>query len=119
MRWLMDNPVRPEPVEGRIVKPFFVYILRCADRSYYVGHTDELQRRIAEHHAGLAGYTARRRPVELAYRCEFETRIDALTRELQIKGWSRAKKEALINEDWTALQQLCKRRPSTGSGRTG
>ena len=88
------------------VKPFFVYMLRCADRSYYVGHTDDLERRIAQHHAGeIDGYTQQRRPVELVWSQEAATRDEALLAERRIKGWARARKEALINGDWSAIQR--------------
>lgn len=94
------------------MRPFFVYILRCSDGSYYVGHTDDLEHRLALHASGaLGGYTASRRPVTLAFASEEGTRIDALERELQIKRWSRAKKEALIAGDFERLRQLS--RPST------
>jgi|SRR5579883_2180935 len=96
------------------MSPFFVYMLRCADGSFYVGHTDDLETRIAQHQAGSHdGYTARRRPVELVYQATFPTRDDAFAREQQLTGWSRAKKEALIRGDWESLHQLAKRRPST------
>ena len=101
------------------MKPFHTYLLRCRDGSYYVGHTDDLEKRLSEHHDGaFGGYTAKRRPVELAFHEEFDTREEALERESQLKGWSRAKKEALIDGDWSRLSQLAKGRPSTSSGRT-
>ncbi|WP_420137270.1 GIY-YIG nuclease family protein [Sphingomonas sp.] len=76
---------------------FWAYVLRCSDGSYYTGHSDDLQQRIAQHHAGeVAGYTRDRRPVTLLWSAEFPTREEALAAELQIKNWSRAKKEALI-----------------------
>ncbi len=90
---------------------FYIYILRCLDGSYYTGHTEDLEIRIAEHQAGmLAGYTKKRLPVELVFSDEFPCRDDALDREKQIKGWSRAKKEALIAGDWEKLKELSKRR---------
>ncbi len=83
---------------------FWTYILRCADGSYYTGHTDDLERRIAQHQAGeLPGYTHDRRPVELMYSETFAERIDALEREQQIKDWSRKKKEALFRNDFGAV----------------
>ena len=88
------------------MKPFFVYMLRCADRSYYVGHTDELERRFAQHQAGeIPGYTHERRPVELVWSQETGTREEALAAEQRIKGWARVKKEALIRGDWSAVQK--------------
>ena len=88
---------------------FRVYILRCVDYSYYVGHTDDLQRRIAQHHAGeIPGYTQGRRPVRVVFAQEFATREEALAAERQLKGWSRAKKEALILENWERVKLLAR-----------
>ena len=90
---------------------FWVYLLRCADDSLYVGHTDDLERRICEHGAGaLGGYTAARRPVTLVYAQEFPTRDEALCRERQVKNWSHAKKEALVRRDWEELSRLSRGR---------
>ena len=90
---------------------FYVYLLRCADGSYYTGHTEDLEIRLAAHQMGeFPGYTKKRRPVELAFSEEFPSRDDALQRERQIKGWTRAKKEALIAGDWERLRQLSKGR---------
>ena len=90
---------------------FWMYILQCSDGSYYTGHTDALERRLAEHEMGLVpGYTSSRRPVKLVYSCDFETREEALGAELAVKGWSRAKKEALMQGDWAGLSELAKRR---------
>ena len=75
------------------MKPFFVYLLTCADGSYYCGHTDDIEARMLQHHDGGVGYTSKRKPVKLAWQGEFETREGALAFEQQIKGWSRAKKE--------------------------
>ncbi len=89
-----------------------VYILRCSDGRYYVGSTrGSVEKRVAEHNAGTyGGYTARRRPVELLYVQDFEGVTDAIAAERQLKGWSRAKKEALINSDFGALKVLSRRR---------
>ncbi len=90
---------------------FWVYMLRCADSTYYTGHTDDLERRIGEHMSGLfAGYTSRRLPVRLAFSQEFSTREEALRAELQIKKWSRTKKEALIQSDWGRISTSAKKR---------
>src|SRR5512133_3587500 len=76
---------------------FYVYILRCSDGSYYTGHTDNPEKRLAEHHSGIClGYTATRLPVELLFSQDFTTREEALSAEQQIKGWSRSKKEAMM-----------------------
>ncbi len=98
------------------MKPFFVYLLRCADGSYYAGHTDNLETRLEQHKLGQIGYTATRKPVELVWQGEFETREQALAFELQIKGWSRAKKEALIAGDWKQIKDLAKSRSEVSSG---
>lgn len=88
---------------------FYVYILRCADGSYYAGHTGNLPQRVAQHERGeVPGYTHKRRPVELVFADEFPARIDARERERQIKGWSRARKEALIRGNWSRLRRLTK-----------
>lgn len=86
---------------------FWVYMLRCADGSFYAGHTDDLERRIAQHQAGeLSGYTHTRRPVALVFSQDTAMREEALSAERRIKGWSRAKKEALIAGDWRRIGQL-------------
>ncbi len=89
----------------------FVYILRCSDDSYYCGTArDGLEKRVAEHNAGtFEGYTSTRRPVTLVYSEWFQRITDAISAERQIKGWSRAKKEALIRGDYGALRTLSKR----------
>ncbi len=89
---------------------FYTYLLRCADGSYYAGHTDDLDLRFALHQAGdLGGYTQTRRPVELVWSERFPDRDQAFGAERQIKGWSRAKKEALIRGDWAAVKLLARR----------
>jgi len=91
-------------------KPFFVYILRCSDGSYYVGHTDDLEARLGQHHEGRgSGYTSKRLPVVLAWHQEFETRSTALEMERKLKGWTRAKKEALIEGRFNDLCVLSSR----------
>jgi putative endonuclease len=91
-----------------------LYILLCADGSYYVGTTIVgLERRLAEHDAGTHdGYTALRRPVQLVFHQYFERLEDAAAAERQIKGWRREKKEALIRGDYAALPLLSRRRNS-------
>ncbi len=97
---------------------FWVYILRCADNSYYTGHTDNLEERIAKHQLGeIEGYTSTRLPVKLLFSEEFSTRDEALACEQQIKGWSRRKKEAMMQGDWVRVSQLARRyHPSRASG---
>src|SRR5450755_510598 len=93
---------------------FFVYLLHGADKAYYVGHTEDLDRRIAAHQSGdFRGYTSDRRPVRLVRSEAFESRDDAFRMERQIKGWSRAKKEALIRGDWAEVQRLARSSSST------
>ena len=90
---------------------FWAYMLRCVDGSYYVGHTDDLDRRLAEHNNGVFdGYTQTRRPVALVWSQDFATRDEAFAAERQIKGWSRRKKEALIAGDWELVSRLALRR---------
>ena len=103
---------------------FYVYILRCSDNSYYTGHTDNLEARLAAHQQGaIPGYTARRCPVTLVFTEEFDSRQVAFERERQVKGWSRAKKEALIEQDWEKLVNLARSRsrppPPPARGSTG
>jgi putative endonuclease len=89
----------------------WLYILLCADGSYYVGTTrDSLERRFAEHQAGtFGGYTARRLPVQLVYHQPFQRITDAIAAERQVKGWRREKKEALIRGDFQLLSALSRR----------
>jgi len=91
---------------------FYVYILKCADGSYYTGHTDDIEARMHLHITGAskACYTATRLPVNLVFQQEFVTREEALIVEQQIKGWSRAKKEAMMRSDWAELVRLAKTR---------
>ncbi len=89
------------------MKPFFVYMLMCNDEAYYIGHTDDIERRIAEHNDGsIKGYTQTRLPVKVVYVKDFATRDEALIAERQIKGWSRKKKEALICDNWDLIKKL-------------
>ena len=92
------------------MKPFWVYILRCADHSYYTGHTEDLDRRIAQHEAGdiPSCYTFNRRPVVLVFCQPCVTREEALSAERQIKGWSRKKKEAMMRGDWAEVSRLAR-----------
>jgi putative endonuclease len=103
----------------------YVYIVRCSDGRYYVGSTRaSLEKRIAEHNAGsYGGFTKSRRPVTLVFSEYFDRIMDAISAERQLKGWSRAKKEALIAGDFERLVELSRggrtetaAHPSTGSG---
>ncbi len=106
------------------MKSFWVYILKCADNSYYTGHTDNLESRFNQHVSAYfpSCYTAKRLPVSLVFSQAFESREDAFQSERQIKGWSRKKKEAMMSGDWNEVSRLAKsthpstKLPSTGSG---
>ncbi|GMU19070.1 MAG: hypothetical protein AMXMBFR12_02620 [Candidatus Babeliales bacterium] len=90
---------------------FYVYVLKCSDGSYYAGHTDNIETRIAEHNSGIyPGYTQKRLPVDLVYMQEFASRDEAFNAEHQIKKWNRKKKEALIENDWNCLKLLAKKK---------
>ncbi|HDH50277.1 MAG TPA: GIY-YIG nuclease family protein [Nitrospirae bacterium] len=92
-----------------LVEVWYLYILKCNDGSLYTGTTPNLQRRIKSHNDGSGGrYTRCRLPVSLIYSESYSIKSDALKRELQIKGWSRAKKESLIAGNLAKLQQLSK-----------
>jgi tRNA/rRNA methyltransferase len=100
---------RLEGLEGAYVD-FYAYLLRCSDGHYYAGHTDDLDTRFAQHQAGaIPGYTQQRRPVELVWSERFPERDQAFAVERQLKGWSRAKKEALIRGDFDAIRRLAGR----------
>ncbi|MCH8027785.1 MAG: GIY-YIG nuclease family protein [candidate division Zixibacteria bacterium] len=87
----------------------WVYILLCCDDSYYIGSTVNLQGRIGLHTTGqINGWTASRLPLNLVFSQEFYTIEEALRAERQIKGWSRAKKEALMDSDFDLLVELAK-----------
>lgn len=86
-----------------------MYILKCSDNSYYVGSTNNLTLRIQEHCCGQgAEYTKCRLPVELVYYEECFSVKEAFLREKQVQGWSRKKKEALINGEFNKLPELSK-----------
>jgi len=91
-----------------------VYMLLCADGSYYVGSTsdDGLEHRVAEYNSAAYpdAYTSSRRPVTLVWSECFDRITDAIAAERQIKGWSRLKKQALVRGDWSTIVQASKRR---------
>lgn len=91
----------------------FLYILRCADGSYYSGtyRGEDIATRVSEHNNGhyADAWTASRRPVELVFVEEFASITDAIAAERRIKGWSRAKKEAMIEGRWDRLPWLARR----------
>ena len=90
------------------MRAYHVYILRCRDGSYYTGVTSDITKRFKEHSAGkyTNSYTFSRRPVQLVYYNEFNDVTQAIHFEKQLKGWSRKKKEALMNGDWDKLKIL-------------
>ena len=96
------------------MKDFYVYILKCSDGSYYTGLTNNLEKRLIEHNKSVdrLSYTYTRRPVKLVFSERFNDFDNAMLCEKQIKGWSRKKKEALINKDYKMLKFLaeCKNR---------
>ena len=101
--------------------PYWTYLLHCRGGAFYAGHSDNLEHRLALHQSGqVPGFTADKLPVELVWSETFATRIEALEAERRIKGWSRAKKMALIRGDWAEISALAKSKcgPSTSSGRT-
>lgn len=90
----------PELVEGQ----YYFYILECADNSLYCGSTENLTRRTADHNTGKAAkWTRERRPVQLIYFETYNSRLLAQRREMQIKGWTRAKKENLLSGKWKQI----------------
>lgn len=95
---------------GKRTVTFWTYILKCADGSYYTGHTDDLELRLAQHHQGEVPscHTFSRRPVHLVYSQVFEARGEALRAERQIKSWRREKKEALIAGRFDLLGALAR-----------
>jgi len=90
---------------------FSLYMLRCGDGSFYIGHTEDLEQRMQQHETNAyGGYTADKHPLRLVWVQEFSTRLEALERERQLKGWTRRKKEALIRGDWNAIHALARAR---------
>ncbi|MBF4465595.1 GIY-YIG nuclease family protein [Flavobacterium sp. LC2016-12] len=92
------------------MKIYFVYILKCSDSSYYTGITNNIDRRLNEHNYGLNQecYTFKKRPLNLVFCTEFNDVNQAIAFEKQVKGWSRKKKEAIINDKWEDLKILSK-----------
>ena len=129
---LPESSPHPELVEGRgrtlrdgnnMDKIAWVYMLKCADGRYYIGshRGADVGVRVSQHQFGTdpKAFTYRRRPVELVWASEFPDAVQAIAVERQLKGWKRAKKEALIRGDWREIERLSRGaspRPSTGSG---
>jgi len=108
------HPERSRRIDNsnKKMKEYYVYILQCKDGSYYTGVTNDIDRRLWEHQEGINNecYTYRRRPVKLVYVENFNDVNQAIAFEKQIKGWSRKKKEAIINNEWGKLPELSKNR---------
>ena len=94
------------------MKTYYVYILKCSDKTYYTGITSKLEQRFFEHQQGkhIESYTYKRRPLELVYYAYFSDVGFAIDAEKQIKKWSRAKKEALIYGEYEKLPNLAKKK---------
>ena len=91
----------PELVEGLIKMRYYTYILLCRNGKYYVGHTSNLKKRFNRHLSKSgAKFTAQNTPIKILWKQKYDTEIEAIHREKQIKGWNRIKKENLINGHW-------------------
>ena len=92
------------------MKLFYVYILKCSDDSFYIGITNDIKRRLQEHNSdkNIFAYTFIRKPFELVWFEQFTTPNEAISKEKQLKGWSRKKKLALINKNWEQLIEFSK-----------
>jgi putative endonuclease len=90
------------------MKSYYVYILLCSDKSYYTGISNNIDKRLREHNNSLdkKSYTYNKRPVKIVYKEAFQNPNDAIMWEKRIKGWTRIKKEALINGDFDKLKEL-------------
>ncbi len=96
-------------------------MLQCRDRTFYVGVTNSIDRRLAEHQTGIHPecYTYDRRPVSLVFVAEYRYILDAIDRGKQLKGWSRQKKQALMQEEWSMLHTLSECRNNTHARNRG
>jgi putative endonuclease len=93
-----------------------VYVLRCADGTFYVGSAQDLDARVKAHNDGrAAAHTFKRRPIHLAYSESFDSKLAAIKRERQLKRWSHEKKQALIDGNFEELRRLSKSRSSPKS----
>ncbi len=93
------------------MKRFYVYMVLCADNSFYVGITSDIEQRLGQHEYGWDEhcYTFKRRPLQCVHVSEFANFDDAEQWEKHLKGWSRAKKIALMNGDWKEVRRMAKR----------
>jgi putative endonuclease len=89
---------------------YFVYMVLCRDRTFYTGITHDVDVRVGQHNAGVYPdcYTYTRRPVRLVFSTDFKEVLDAIAFEKQLKGWSRAKKIALVRGDWPEIVRLAR-----------
>ena len=95
---------------------FWAYLLHCNGGYFYAGHTDDLERRMGQHETRcVPGFVPDHWPAKLVWSQEFSSRIEALETERRIKGWSKAKKLALIRGDWDSLSRLAKKKSSTST----
>ena len=94
------------------MKTMYVYILKCFDETFYTGVTNNLERRLKQHDAGInkEAYTHSRRPVHLVFHQLFSDPLKAIHFEKRLKKWSRKKKEAIINGEWDSLPELSKKK---------
>jgi putative endonuclease len=94
------------------MKASYVYIIKCSDNTYYIGVSSNLSQRFFQHESGFypSCYTFNRRPLHLVFHCEFKDITLAISKEKQIKKWSKTKKEALINGNFDALPNLAKKK---------
>jgi len=96
---------------------YYVYMLLCADRTFYVGITNNLELRVDQHNDGIEPtcYTFTRRPVQLVHASDFRYVNEAIAWEKRLKNWSRAKKAALARGDWNEIHRLAKCRNDTAA----
>jgi predicted GIY-YIG superfamily endonuclease len=95
------------------MQPFYLYIFKCANGAFYIGHTDDIDRRLDQHmtkNPELDSYVFRHLPCELVFAECFDSRAEAFEAERRIKKWTRRKKESLIKKDWEGLCILAKKK---------
>ena len=98
-------------ITNDIMNYFYLYILQCSDNSYYVGHTDNIEKRVAEHNSNqYQCYTSTRLPIKVVFTQQFTSRDEVIIAEQRIKNWSRQKKEALISNNWEQVSLLAKKK---------
>lgn len=88
---------------------WYIYILFCDQKIYYVGSTNNVERRLIEHQTKQSNFTHKFSEIKLVYHEKLDSKEKALSREKQIKGWSFAKKKALIDGEFEFLRKLCKK----------